>query len=335
MDETGRNTKFESVLEELLSLDANKNHGVNRVLKELVVERLQQQNETSLLLRRQQEEFQKCQERERRQNQERQDELLARQDELLARQDELSARQDKERQEAQKRQDMFVSKMFEVVNKQSEEISFLRTISLSDSGGVGVSNFAPSPISKSTKNNLSQELMSPYSGEERNDAVSKLVEQQEAMVLLLKRKEEEISELMAGGGGRGRGVGIDDGGGGVGVDDGEGGYGDDYGEGARSDKKRRRVSDSQRKEEPKSETTKSKADIPEFDSLHEIEAGHNEFSDLEVSSKLEFAVNEYEVSNRPSVMTGPPLINVSKGEKKNDRRPRSGRTCSSQRCLKL
>ena len=282
---------FDLVLKELISLhdDAKSKgsdrSGFDRVLMELMAERekaavasqrLNQQNEMQLMLARQQNDFQMR--------------MLKQQEEYQARQDQLLARQDRER-------GMFVSKIFDVVNQQKEELSFFRT-----GGSGGGKDFASTPYS-GPQRDLSQDwASSPGDQEIKSDDVSKLLTQQEEMVRLLKRQEEEINKLRAA---NGIGGSSDSGGG--------GGNSGDYLEGASN-----RAPDSQLKEEPKPMTSRPKADIPEFDSLHEIEASHDGISDLEVSSELELAVNEYEVSNRQSVMTGPPLINVNKGEKKND-----------------
>jgi len=287
-EDVGRGFHF--VLKELLELKAGTNQSSNdsnrsfdRVLLELMAER--EKAAVAAERNKQQEDF----------HQERQDMMMRlqkQQEEYQMRQDQLLARQDRERQEAQQRQDQVVTQIFEVVNQQKEELNFFRT------GGSGGSNFGSTTFSElNQKKNMSQDLTpSSKSGEERNrdDELSKLREQQEAMVRLLKRKEEEIHDLRAGGDG------------GDGGNGGDGGDGDDYGDvdGGGSIKfpldKIRFADNAQRLQQQKFETrSKSKGDKSEFDSLQEIEAYQNESADFEVSELfLSTPVSsEYKVSN--------------------------------------
>jgi len=112
-------------------------YGFQSVLRELTAvaaEALKQQEKVTLELRKQQEEFQL----ERREYQDRQNELILRlqnQQEAFQEQQEQEKREKQERQEqerqermeVQKRQDLCVAKIFEVVNQQKEELSFFRT----------------------------------------------------------------------------------------------------------------------------------------------------------------------------------------------------------------
>ena len=278
---------FDLVLKELISFQPDVSNDSNRtrfdrVLREFMAERekaavekavatalMKQQNElmaerekaaVATALLKQQNEFQ-CE----RQNH-------------LDQQNEMMLRLQSQQGEAQRRQDQVVTQIFEVVNQQKEELSFFRT------GGSGSTTFSE----LNQKKNTSQDWTpSSNSGEERNrdDELSKLREEQEAMVRLLKRKEEEIHDLRAGGDGGDGGYGGDGG------DGGDGGYGDDYGDVDGGD-------NAQRLQQQKFET-RSKGDKSEFDSLQEIEAYQNESADFEVSELFLSTpeASEYEISN--------------------------------------